>query len=174
MRWGNVLQRTQTAWSMAAVLQCGLFYMRGRHFDGEKRNMLKQRVARLNILTIDSFGAENLPNVAVIPYATRFHYTPAFTLTWPLPLTPSTALLDNSADLRWSRKEGREEDRPRSHLRSAQDLPMMVPAGAGFWNPEELALHTRPIFLSYVGMNSRGKTFRSKSWLIKRQVRHPS
>ena len=174
----------------ADVLQCNLFYMRDRGYAPEVRQALQSRIAKMHILTLDTVGFEKHSNIAAIPYATRFHFAPGEVP----PTRDGTAQLGSVAgaarrvlvnnDLRWSglrAANASEVSQTEAVTKLNGDPSTSAPAPAlttelalasapRSWQPDRLSEHPRPLLFSYLGLNSRGTTFSTRSWRIKRQV----
>ena len=169
-------------------MQCGLFYMRGRGFDETTRLALQQRIRRMHILSTGAMGYEQ-DGVFAVPYASRFHYDPGVLQSQLPPQVQADR--DNANRVERSESAGRQQS-PRKSLQqpfvsflswaeernkrwsgpkkvAQQGRPASVKSAA--WQPGLLAQHKRPLLFSYTGLNSRGRTFKNKSWDIKRRVR---
>jgi hypothetical protein len=110
-------------------------------YSVRKHSLLIKRFANLHILILDVKGMPDLPS--------NIHLIPYATNYHYVPKRPSrlVALQDTH-----------------------NEVSSVFPPSDG-WLPENLLKHERPLFVSYIGANSRGEDYPGDTWHIKRLVR---
>lgn len=149
---------------MTQHVQCQLFYTRDLAMPQADRWALRDKLAQLNVLTIDAAGADGSTHVVPVPYATRFHYVPPSMFDPPPPARPSWHAPVPEATEAWPLARLSSDPAPGSWR-------ALVPEATEAWAPDALRATPRPLLFSYVGMNGRRPDFDSPAWQMKRWVR---